>query len=73
MFRGMTEFVCNDCGHKFVGMDCEYQATVYTAPVKCPKCGSWHTLPSGSFLGQLKTVYRDIWKSIDKYHNDINR
>ena len=43
----MIKFVCDDCGHKFEGMDCEYCASVYTAPVKCPKCGSWHTMPSG--------------------------
>lgn len=44
MFRGMTKFTCDDCGNKFMGMDCEWRCTVYTAPVKCPKCGSMHTL-----------------------------
>lgn len=45
MFRGMTKFVCDECGHEFSGMDCEYRCTVLTAPVRCPKCGSWHTYP----------------------------
>lgn len=39
MFRGFCDFVCDDCGHRFKGMDCEWMATAYTAPVKCPKCG----------------------------------
>ena len=43
------------------GMDCEWMATAYTAPVKCPKCGGWHTYPPG-FLGLNKYVYRRIWK-----------
>ena len=34
MFRGMTKFTCDDCGNKFMGMDCEWRCTVYTAPVK---------------------------------------
>lgn len=54
MFRGMRKFVCDDCGHKFEGMDCEYQATAFSAPVKCPECGSWHTYPSSGWFGGLK-------------------
>lgn len=56
MLRGVCTFVCDDCGHKFEGMDCEWMATAYTAPVKCPKCGGWHTYPPG-FLGLNKYVY----------------
>ena len=61
MLRGVCTFVCDDCGHRFKGMDCEWMATAYTAPVKCPKCGGWHTYPPG-FLGLNKYVYRRIWK-----------
>ena len=61
MFRGVCTFVCDDCGHRLKGMDCEWMATAYTAPVKCPKCGGWHTYPPG-FLGLNKYVYRRIWK-----------
>ena len=43
MFRGFTQFVCDDCGHKFTGPDMEWMCTVYPAPVKCPKCGSMNT------------------------------
>ena len=44
MFRGFTQFVCDDCGHKFTGPDMEWMCTVYPAPVKCPKCGGWHNI-----------------------------
>lgn len=65
----MIKFVCDDCGHKFEGMDCEYQATVYTAPVRCPQCGSWHTYPGGWFNG--KSVYKEIWKVVDEYQHNL--
>lgn len=74
MLRGVCTFVCDDCGHRFKGMDCEWMATAYTAPVKCPKCDSMHTYPSsyniafslGGLFGLKKTFYRKIWKSIDE-------
>ena len=43
MLRGITTFVCKDCGHKFKGLDIEDNATINSMPVKCPKCGSMHT------------------------------
>ena len=74
MFRGFTQFVCDDCGHKFTGPDMEWMCTVYPAPVKCPKCGGWHTYPSGFYVclplgglfGLNKRIYRRIWKSIEE-------
>lgn len=76
MFRGFTKFTCDNCGNKFMGLDCEWQCTAYTAPVKCPKCGSMHTYPSGyitafpfgGLFGLIKSFYRDIWKSMDERH-----
>ncbi len=65
MLRGITTFVCDDCGHKFKGMDCEWAATAYTYPVRCPNCGSMHTCPPG-FLGLNKYIYRNLWKSLDE-------
>ena len=78
MLRGIRTFVCDNCGNKFEGMDCEYMATAYTAPVKCPKCGSMHTYPSGydiAFLfgglfGLKKAFYRKMWKNIDSKNKD---
>ncbi len=74
MLRGFRTFVCDNCGNKFEGMDCEWMATAYTAPVKCPKCGSMHTYPSGfdimfplgELLGTKKRFYRKLWKRMDK-------
>ena len=43
MLRGITTFVCKDCEHTFKGMDIEDNATIYSMPMKCPKCGSLHT------------------------------
>lgn len=67
MFRGMTNFVCDNCGHKFKGMDIEWRATVLSQPMKCPNCGSYHTYPN-SFLGLNKSAYRNIWKKMDEAH-----
>ena len=67
MFRGMKTFVCDNCGHKFEGMDIEWRATFLSQPMKCPNCGSYHTCP-GSFLGLNKRIYRNIWKQMDEFH-----
>lgn len=64
MLRGITKFVCDDCGHKFIGMDCEFLASILTALAKCPKCGSWHTMPAGWFGD--KSLYSRIWKIGDE-------
>lgn len=65
MLRGIRKFVCDDCGHEFKGLDIEWNATAASAPVKCPKCGSYHTAPSSSG-GFLKYIYRMIWKRNDE-------
>lgn len=66
MLRGITKFTCDDCGNKFMGMDMEWNATAASCPVRCPKCGSMHTYPSGlDLLGLRKAFYREIWKSMD--------
>ena len=65
MLRGITKFTCDDCGNKFMALDMEWNATVFTAPARCPKCGSMHTYPSGGLFGWKKSFYRKIWKSVD--------
>lgn len=68
MLRGMTTFVCDNCGHKFKAMNIEWQATAASQPMQCPQCGSWHTRPSG-LTGLLnKPVYRQIWEQMDELH-----
>ena len=71
MFRGFTQFVCDDCGHKFTGPDMEWMCTAYPAPVKCPKCGSLNTRISGLLLfdlfkGGCKEFIRNLWKKQKK-------
>ena len=74
MLRGMRKFTCDACGNKFIGLDFEWMCTAATAPVKCPKCGSMHTYPSGydmtflfgGLLGLNKKFYREMWKHIDE-------
>lgn len=55
MLRGITTFVCKDCGHTFKGLDIEDNATIYSMPMKCPKCGSMHT-KVWLFLGMIDPV-----------------
>lgn len=70
MFRGYCTFVCDDCKTRFTAMDIEYACTTYSAPMKCPGCGSMHTYPKRpfllSFLGLDKRVYKSIWKRMDE-------
>lgn len=66
MFRGMTIFKCDNCGHKFVAMDVEYMATIYSMPQPCPKCKSRHTMPMGLFSILNKRIYKVIWKKLDE-------
>ncbi len=71
MLRGITTFVCDNCGHKFKGLDIEWNATALSQPLKCPNCGSYHTCPD-SFLGLNWIIYRKIWKQMDEAHKAPN-
>ena len=71
MIRGTKTFVCDDCGHKFKGLDIEWCATALSQPLKCPNCGSYHTCPD-SFLSLNKSAYRNIWKKMDEAHKAPN-
>lgn len=51
MLRGKRTFICDNCGHKFEGFDIEWNCTAFSAPLKCPKCGSFHTYPYSSSEG----------------------
>lgn len=59
MLRGVYKYVCADCGHEFIGADIEWLATVASQPVKCPKCGSYHT-GTASLLSQIKFFFGGI-------------
>lgn len=66
MLRGFTNFTCDKCGNKFMGPDMEFSATIWTCPVRCPKCGSKHTYPRTLF-GANKVFYKKIWAFLDKH------
>lgn len=65
MHRGTTEFVCDQCGNRFMDVDLEFMATSLSVLRQCPQCGSWHTMPSGILSMLRKSSYRRIWKSMD--------
>ncbi len=73
MLRGTTTFVCDECGHKFEGLDMEWNATAASTPQKCPNCGSMHTSPSGLLALLNKGIYRKIWKHLDERNDKLRR
>ena len=66
MIRGKILFTCDECGNKFRDLDFEYVASAFTTPMKCPKCGSYHTYPATVSAFIQKSVYKKIWEQIDK-------
>mgnify|MGYP002314048516 CR=1 FL=1 len=53
MVRGTIPFKCSECGKRFMSLGIEWNAIVFSAPQKCPGCGSMHTRPwsiSPSFI-----------------------
>jgi len=40
MLRGTTLFRCPNCGHVFKALDIEDNATAYSMPMPCPRCGA---------------------------------
>ena len=54
MLRGITTFVCKDCGHTFKGLDIEDNATIYSMSMKCPNCGSRHTRVCAFPIARIK-------------------
>ena len=65
MLRGKETFKCDDCGHTFEALDIEWQATAYSQPMPCPKCGSRHTMPKTLLSFMEKGVYRKIWEQME--------
>lgn len=65
MYRGITTFVCHDCGNRFKGPGMEWAATVLNYPLTCPRCGGQHTRLKALFKLNLPQYYL-IWKAMDK-------
>ena len=71
--KGYGSYFLKEILRSFAGYDRE-QATVFTAPVKCPECGSWHTRPSsGLFFSSNKYIYKEIWKTLDEKMNNTEK
>ncbi len=62
MLRGKNIFRCTKCHKVFFILDIEWQATRFSTPVPCPKCGSKNTLP----LLASKGEYERIWETMVK-------
>lgn len=70
MVRGKTIFKCTDCGNHFEDLDIEYCATAFSQPMRCPKCGSWRTRPSGLRGWLNQSVYRSIWENMEELRRE---
>ena len=71
MVAGTFTFYCACCGKRFMGIAAEWMATAFVAPVKCPKCNSWHTRPWSIAPARIANLkYTKIWKYIDAQHTD---
>ena len=64
MLRGTVLFKCTECKNIFKGPDFEWRATIYSAPCKCPQCGSYRTMPRWAIF--QKSAYKAIWKSLEE-------
>lgn len=66
MIRGALLFYCSECGKRFMGMDIEWNATSFSTPLTCPRCGSCHTRPWSLAPAQVANLrYKPIWDQID--------
>ena len=61
MVRGKTWFRCSCCGHVFEGWDIEDNATAFSMPMTCPKCGG-----KGFAIGYLGFWRRIVDKIFDR-------
>lgn len=65
MSRGPGNFICAECGNVFEAEMYDWRFRCTIAPAKCPKCGSWYTIPVGEDLEH----YKIIWKRDDEERN----
>ena len=72
MIRGYINFRCDNCNNTFRALDIEYNATIFSVPMPCPKCNSRHTYPPNWRIlgfypfGNNRKVYKRIWERMDK-------
>lgn len=63
MIRGNTIFRCTNCGKIFSAPDVELNATIFSAPQLCKRCGSIRTYPISNIL--FKSFYKKIWEKME--------
>lgn len=61
ILHSSATFECDACGCKCKGWAVKYKRTNLMRPVQCPKCGSRHTMPIGSF----RDKYKRVWEEYD--------
>lgn len=69
MIRGVTLFRCSKCGKIFFAQDIEFNATIYSVPQPCKRCGTIRTYPLLGFMS--KSLYKKIWEQMEK--NEKNK
>ena len=57
MVRGYHRVTCPHCGHSFLALNIEDNATVSSMPVTCPKCKRIF-VPVWGFTGLLSRIVR---------------
>lgn len=71
MIRGVKLFYCSECGKRFLGPDIELAASIYSAPLDCPECGSHRTRPWSILPARLANKeYEKIWELTDNTRNN---
>lgn len=66
MYRGLTIFVCTNCGHLFKSHNLEYKATWLSVPQRCPQCGSIRTMP----INDMESTYKPLWEEMEKIEKE---
>lgn len=70
MIFGNIIFRCDECKRMFRGPLIEYGASALSWPLKCPRCGSNHTLPLTLLAYVSKSVYKKIWADLDRLEKE---
>ena len=64
MFRGFVKASCPHCGHKFTAPDIEKNATVFSEPVRCPRCGKMVEVGIGSGQSFFGLLFGMLFKTL---------
>lgn len=68
MLRDVKRVMCPHCGHSFVAIDIEDNATVESMPIHCTRCGA--ELRMEGFQGLLSRVIGLVKKTNNVYGID---